>query len=111
LSLRAPDDPELPPHVEAEVQRILDGEARRMLDEADEHPATPVIFDLPVIHCRRVHGREVDLLQFACPHCCKVHTHGAGEHGSPVGSGDGHRVAHCDGGPFASSGYVLREVA
>jgi hypothetical protein len=57
-------------------------------------------------------------LMLWCQFCGRWHLHGSGrtasQHG--VGSGDGHRVAHCalrgrsDNTPWAGRGYILREV-
>jgi hypothetical protein len=42
-----------------------------------------------------LHGEQ---LRVWCIHCCRWHHHGPGE---------GHRVAHCDSGPYATTGYTL----
>ena len=53
---------------------------------------------------------DADLLTFWCEHCRKRHTHGGGPPGSPEGTGNGHRDAHCrEGSPFKDSGYVIVE--
>lgn len=47
-----------------------------------------------------------------CPYCGRLHVHGAGKVGCPVGAGDGHRMPHCV--PISEEarrvGYVVREV-
>ncbi|MEX2531435.1 MAG: hypothetical protein WD960_11735 [Gemmatimonadota bacterium] len=64
----------------------------------------------PVVEARRIPRPEYDYLRIdSCPYCGRPHTHGAGPPGSPVGYGDGHRVAHCLGSN-ADPGYTLREV-
>ena len=42
-------------------------------------------------------------IRFYCDHCKRFHYHGRG---------NGHRVAHCHDpkGPYAGTGYILREV-
>lgn len=63
----------------------------------------------PIAFAVRARGRACDLLELvACPYCGKKHLHGAGNHDSPFGWGDGHRVGHCL--QIDNSGYVVIEV-
>lgn len=56
--------------------------------------------DLPVLLCREVREKSGLLLwECWCPYCKRFHTHGAEA---------GHRVAHCDSGPFRDTGYILK---
>jgi len=76
--------------------------------------------------------RQGKLLAFWCPHCRRRHYHGVhmstcgcpcplhdGQQGScrcPLGSGDGHRSAHCTdddrpGSPFRKGGYIVVETS
>ena len=66
---------------------------------------------IPMIAARRDrYTTDADLLTFWCEHCRKRHTHGGGPPGSPEGTGNGHRDAHCrEGSPFKDSGYVIVE--
>lgn len=56
----------------------------------------------PIVRARRVRASETqldnDLLVVCCPFCGAEHTHGALGIGSPVGTGDGYRAAHCGHG-------------
>jgi hypothetical protein len=106
------------------------GTAAAVIDLAVPHPegGFDVLAGPPVIEAVR-EGRVQ--LTFRCPYCRASHYHG--RHGSchgcgcplhgdlhngraictcPVGSGDGHRVAHCwtESSPYRKTGYVLREV-
>jgi hypothetical protein len=70
--------------------------------------------DIPVVEVYRHHLRyrreHRQSLVFWCQYCKRWHWHGTcgGDH---LGSGDGHRGAHCIGDtPYTSTGYVLREV-
>jgi hypothetical protein len=65
---------------------------------------------VPVVSARRVSARDNDLLVVRCPFCGRDHVHGAGGKGSPRGSGDGHRMAHCSGAD-ADDGYEIVEEA
>lgn len=68
------------------------------------------LFDKPIAFAVRVRGREGDLLELMCPLCKERHIHGAGEHGSPPGSGDGHRAPHCMDPRKWANGYCLIEL-
>lgn len=77
----------------------------------------------PVL-CGRAEGQYVIVW---CPFCKRDHSHGRHEPGTgcrfdpmrpdkfrcacPAGTGDGHRVAHCDNpdSPFSNSGYIICE--
>lgn len=66
--------------------------------------------------------REGVHVVITCPWCHREHAHGAHEPGGrckhdpmrggpctcPIGSGDGHRVAHCHGD---NPGYIVREAS
>lgn len=56
--------------------------------------------EIPTIEARLIEVMGVDLYEFDCPHCRKVHRHGV--------SG-GHRRAHCTSptSPYRKTGYVL----
>jgi hypothetical protein len=56
----------------------------------------------PVVAARRVRTLpDNDLLVIRrCPFCGREHRHGAGGKNSPLGSGDGPRLAHCGAGEY-----------
>lgn len=64
---------------------------------------------IPIAEARRKRHGDADTLHIDCPYCRREHTHGGGVAGSEYGSGDGHRVSHCDA-PGSECGYYLYEV-
>lgn len=86
---------------------------------------TPVIFGRPDTRP----GSAGSTVLVWCAHCNRNHVHG--RHISapgcdydmlrpqrhrctcPIGSGNGHRVAHCHkpGSPYENTGYVIKEIA
>ena len=70
-------------------------------------PMIPTDLLIPTLTARR----EGRYLVVFCPHCRGNHYH-AVVAGSPIGSGDGHHMAHCHHTtPFKETGYNVREVA
>ena len=60
--------------------------------------------DHPEVLCVAIRGRDFWLLEFRCPWCGRVHTHGGGPlEGAPDG---GSRVSHCHAAG-APAGYDL----
>lgn len=106
-----------------------DENARRTSDRGRLSGGEPVTDTLnrevPVLQ-GKVNGPYVDVW---CEHCKRDHQHGRHESGTacrwdmmrpdaekctcPLGSGDGHRVAHCGDpdSPYADSGYVVAETS
>jgi hypothetical protein len=67
------------------------------------------------VYCHRVHTHaRHGAIEDCGPDCpCQLHADPQGRHRCDcrLGSGDGHRVAHCAEGPFRRGGYWIREVA
>lgn len=66
--------------------------------------------ELPVAVAVRVGGRYNDLLEVAsCPLCSKRHMHGGGPRGSPAGTYNGPRLAHCLEARYREESYYVLE--
>jgi hypothetical protein len=109
----------------AERERELDQEIREFIDGASEPPVIPALRVQTSLTfycgwCRCWHWHSV---HGACDSGCSCPMH-ANLHGRherctcPLGSGDGHRGAHCTpslfrtrpSSPWIGTGYILREV-